>query len=286
MAAIKDSSTTTTALWQHHILAALPPRDYEEYEYSKLMQDFAIGIHALMAAGKKQTNVSTFATLFQSAAQKLREREAFPAEAFPAVTRLGHIVIARNSVRSKRSAINEANKTVNVVNTTADDVHQNASRVRIVNQTLMMTVCQPSSRQHVYALANLRPCTRPKATVRGSCKGRVSQLNHFDVQVQAYVCYREVKTWHIRVCSWCELEFITDSTYYELVTRDDCITADNHHTAKLPSNKGIMDFMPRKEWVDTILNVENNGALISNHLKLAERRLFSLDLVGLPTINK
>ena len=174
MAAIKDSSTTTTALWQHHILAALPPRDYEEYEYSKLMQDFAIGIHALMAAGKKQTNVSTFATLFQSAAQKLREREAFPAEAFPAVTRLGHIVIARNSVRSKRSAINEANKTVNVVNTTADDVHQNASRVRIVNrivnQTLMMTARQPCSRQHVYALANLRPCT----TVRGCCKGRVS----------------------------------------------------------------------------------------------------------------
>jgi len=50
-----------------------------------------------------------------------------------------------------------------------------------------------------------------------------------------------------------------------------------------------MDFTPRKEWVDTILNVENNGALISsisNHLKLAERRLFSLDLVGLPIINK
>jgi len=47
-----------------------------------------------------------------------------------------------------------------------------------------------------------------------------------------------------------------------------------------------MDFTPRKDWVDTILHVENNGALISNHLKLAERRLFSLDLVGLPTINK
>jgi len=76
MAAIKDSPTTTAALWQHHILAALPPRDSEEYEYSKLMQDVAIGIHALTAAGKMKTNVSTFATLFQFAAQKLREREA------------------------------------------------------------------------------------------------------------------------------------------------------------------------------------------------------------------
>jgi len=215
MAAIKDSPTTTAALWQHHILAALPPRDSAEYVFSKLMQDVATGIHDLTAASKKQTNASTFATLFQSAAQKLRERES------SAVTRLGHNVIAHNAVRSKRSTVNEANKTVNVVNTTADDVHQIASSVRIVNQTLMMTVCQPSSRQHVYALANLRWCTRPKATVRGSCKGRVSQLNHFDVQVQAYVCYREVKTYHIRVCSWCELEFITDSTYYELVTRED-----------------------------------------------------------------
>ena len=70
MAAIKDSPTTTAALWQHHILAALPPRDSEEYEYSKLMQEVAIGIHALTAAGKKQTNASTFATLFQSTAQK------------------------------------------------------------------------------------------------------------------------------------------------------------------------------------------------------------------------
>jgi len=281
MAAIIDSPTTTAALWQHHILAALPPRDSEEYEYSKLMHNVAIGIHALTAASKNQTNVSTFATLFQSAAQKLRERESFSA-----VTRLGHNVIAHNAVRSKRSAVNEANKIVSVVNTTADDVHQNASRVRIVNQTLKMTVCQPSSRQHVHALANLRPCTRPKAAVRGSCKGRVSQLNHFDVQVQAHVCYREVKTWHIRIGSWCELEFTTDSTYYELVTREDCITAVNHHTAKLPSNKGILDFAPRKDWVDTILNVENNDALISNHLKLAECQLFSLDLVGLPTINK
>jgi len=153
------------------------------------------------------------------------------------------------------------------VNTTTDNVHQNASRVRIVNQTLMMSMRQPSSHQHVYALANLRPCTRPKATVRGSCKGRVSQLNHFDVQVQAYVCYREVETWHIRVCSWCELEFITDSTYYELVTREDCITAVNRHPTKLPSNKGIMDFAPRKNWVDTNLNVENNGALISSDFK-------------------
>ena len=212
------------------------------------MQEDGKSIHALTAAGKKQTNVSAFATLFQSAAQKLREREAFPA-----VTRLGHNVMAHNAVRSKRSAVNEANKTVNVVNTTADDVHQNASRVRIVNQTLTMTVCQPSSRQHVYALANLRPCTLPKATVRGSCKGRVSQLNHFDVQVQSYVCYRVVKTWHIRVCSWCELKFITGSTYHELVTREDCITAVNRHTAKLPSNKGIMDIAPRKDWVDTIL---------------------------------
>jgi len=127
-------------------------------------------------------------------------------------------------------------------------------------------VCQLSPHQH--ALANLRPCTRPKATVRGSCKGRVrvSQLNHFDVQVQAYVCYREVKTWYIRVCSWCVLEFITDSTYYELVPREDCVTAVNRQ-AKLPSNKGIMDFTPRKDWVDTILNVENNGALISSDLK-------------------
>ena len=95
----------------------------------------------------------------------------------------------------------------------------------------------------------------------------VSQLNHFDVQVQAYVYYREVKTWHIRVCSWCALDFITDSTYYELVTREDCITAVNRHTAKLPSNKGIMDFTPHKDWVDTILNVENNGALISSDCK-------------------
>jgi len=47
-----------------------------------------------------------------------------------------------------------------------------------------------------------------------------------------------------------------------------------------------MDFKPRKDWVATILNVENNGALISNHLKLAERQVFSLDLVRLPTINK
>jgi len=107
-----------------------------------------------------------------------------------------------------------------------------------------------------------------------------------DVQVQAYVCYREVKTCHISVCSWCELEFINNSTYYELVTGEDCITAVNRHTAKLPSTKGIMDFTPHKDWIDTILNVENNGALISNHLKLAERRLFSLDLVGLTTINK
>jgi len=187
--------------------------------------------------------------------------------AFSAATQLGHNVIAHNSVRSKRSAVNEANKTVNVVKTTADDVHQNASRVRIVNQTPMMTVCQLSSRQHVYALANLRPWTWPKANVRGSCKGRVSQLNHFDVQVQAYVRYREVKTWHIRVCFWCELEFITDSTYYELVTREDCITAVNRHTAKLPSNKGLMDFTPCKDWVDTILNVENNGALISSDFR-------------------
>ena len=96
LAAIKDSPTTTAALWQHHILAALPPRDSEEYEYSKLMQDVAICIHAFTAAGEKQTNVSTFATLFQSAAQKLRERET------SAVTRLGHNVIAHNSVRSKR----------------------------------------------------------------------------------------------------------------------------------------------------------------------------------------
>jgi len=106
-AAIKDSPMTTAALWQHHILAALPPRVSEEYEYSKLMQDVAIGIHALTAAGKKQTNVSTFATLLQTAAQKLREREALPA-----ATRLGHNVIAHNSVRSKRSAVNEVNKTV------------------------------------------------------------------------------------------------------------------------------------------------------------------------------
>ena len=180
------------------------------------MQDVAIGIQALTAAGKKQTNVSTFATLFQSAAQKLREREAFSA-----ATRLGHNVIVHNLARSKRSAVNETNKISNVVNTTTDDMHQNASRVRIVNQTFMMTVCHPSSRQHVYALANLRLCMQLQATVRGSCKGRVSQLNHFDVQVQSYVWYREVKTWHICVCSWCELEFITDSSYYELVMRED-----------------------------------------------------------------
>jgi len=105
------------------------------------MQNVGIGIHALTAAGKKQTNVSTFATLFQSAAQKSREREAFLA-----VTRLGHNVIEHNSVRSKRSAVKEANKTINIVNTTTDDMYLNASRMRIVNQTLMMTVCQPSSR--------------------------------------------------------------------------------------------------------------------------------------------
>ena len=109
----QDSPTTTAALWQHHILAALPPRDSAEYVFSKLMQDVATGIHDLTAASKKQTNVSTFATLFQSAAQKLRERES------SAVTRLGHNVIAHNAVRSKRSTVNEANKTVNVVNTRA-----------------------------------------------------------------------------------------------------------------------------------------------------------------------
>jgi len=96
MASIKDSPTTTAALWQHHTLAALPPRNSEEYECSKIMQDVAIGIHALTATSKKQTNVSTFATLFQSAAQKLRERETFSA-----VTRLGHNVIAHNSVQAK-----------------------------------------------------------------------------------------------------------------------------------------------------------------------------------------
>ena len=117
MAAIKDSPTTTAALWQHHILTALVPRDSEEYEYSKLMQDVAIGIHALKIIGKKQTNVSTFATLFQSAAQKLREREPFSP-----VTRLGHNAIAHNAVRSKRSSVNETNKTVNVVNTTGDNM--------------------------------------------------------------------------------------------------------------------------------------------------------------------
>ena len=74
MAAIKDSPTTTAALLQHHIL---------EYAYSKLMQDVAIGIHALTTVGKKQTNVSTFATLFQSAAQKLRR------DSFSAVTQTG-----------------------------------------------------------------------------------------------------------------------------------------------------------------------------------------------------
>ena len=116
--AAKDSPTTTAALSQHHILAALPPQDSEEYEYSKLMQDVAIGIHALTAAGKKQTNASTFATLFQSTAQKLREIEPLSA-----VTRLGHNVIAHNTVSSKRSAVNEANKTVDVMNTMADDVH-------------------------------------------------------------------------------------------------------------------------------------------------------------------
>jgi len=104
-----------------------------------------------------------------------------------------------------------------------------------------MTVCLPSSRQRVYALANLQPCTRPKATVRGSCKGRVSQLNHFDAQIQAFVCCREINKWHIRVCSWCELEFITNAKYKELVTREDCVAAVNRHTAKLLSNKGIMD---------------------------------------------
>ena len=81
------------------------------------MQDVAIGIHALTAASKKQPNVSTFVTLFQSAAQKLREREPFSA-----VTRLGHNAIAHNAVRSKRSSVNETNKTVNVVNTTGDNM--------------------------------------------------------------------------------------------------------------------------------------------------------------------
>jgi len=30
------------------------------------------------------------------------------------------------------------------------------------------------------------------------------------------------------------------------------ITAVNRYTAKLPSNKGIMDFTPHKDWIDTI----------------------------------
>jgi len=130
MAAIKDSPTTIAAPWQHHILAALPPRDSEEYEYSKLMPDVAIGIHALTAADKNQPNVSTFATLFLSAAKKLRERESFSA-----ATRLGHNVIAHNGVRSKRSAVNEANKTVNVVNTRAvESESESRSRSRKVIQ--------------------------------------------------------------------------------------------------------------------------------------------------------
>ena len=41
------------------------------------MQEAAIVIQALTAASEKQTNVSTFATLFQSAAQKLRESDPF-----------------------------------------------------------------------------------------------------------------------------------------------------------------------------------------------------------------
>ena len=43
-----------------------------------------------------------------------------------------------------------------------------------------------------------------------------------------------------------------------------------------------------RPWMDTTLKVDNNGALISSDFKpfkIAERRLFSLDLVGLPTIN-
>jgi len=62
-----------------------------------------------------------------------------------------------------------------------------------------------------------------------------------------------------------------------MVTREDCITAVNRHTAKLPSNTGIMEFTPRKDWVDTILNVENNGALISSDFK-------SFKIGGAPTI--
>ena len=30
------------------------------------------------------------------------------------------------------------------------------------------------------------------------------------------------------------------------------IKAVNRHSAKLPSNKGIMDFAPRKDWVDAV----------------------------------
>ena len=50
-----------------------------------------------------------------------------------------------------------------------------------------------------------------------------------------------------------------------------------------------MDFTPRNDWVDTILNVENSGALISSDFKpfkIGGEPTFSLDLVGLPTINK
>jgi len=43
--------------------------------------------------------------------------------------------------------------------------------------------------------------------------------------------------------------------------------AINCHIAKLPGNKGIMDFAHHKDWVDTTLNVEKNGALISSDFK-------------------
>jgi len=47
MAAIKDSPTTTAALLQHHVLAALPPRDSAEYAYSEYAHIVATDLNQL-----------------------------------------------------------------------------------------------------------------------------------------------------------------------------------------------------------------------------------------------
>ena len=61
-------------------------------------------------------------------------------ESFSAVTRLSHNVLAHNAVRSKRSAVNEADKTANVVNTTADD-YASKRKSRVHCQTNLYDDC-------------------------------------------------------------------------------------------------------------------------------------------------